>query len=136
MIMGGEIERALLARAEGLADSDDLAMRIIEIIGWARAARVDEEALGGLVTAVRVLDGDVIALFRAVRGRYQAGKFNHDTELLEIVEEVEGDISERVRGRRPAPPPGGRGTAASPVRLDAARRQLSRARATHMTDPC
>src|SRR5260221_2697079 len=95
--MGAEVERALLARAEELADTGDLAERIIEIIGWAGAARVDQEALGGLVTAVRLLDGDVIALFRAVRGRYQAGEFNHDTELLEIVEEVEDDISAQAR---------------------------------------
>src|SRR5258708_13131190 len=134
--MGAEVERALLARAEELADTGDLAERIIEIIGWARAARVDQEALGGLVTAVRLLDGDVIALFRAVRGRYQAGKFHRDTELLEIVGEAEDDISERVKAagqlRRQA------AEALQRARSDgtAAGRELSRARAMPVTDPC
>src|SRR5258708_31298536 len=134
--MGGEIERALLARAEELADTGDLAMRIIEIIGWARAARVDQEALGGLVTAVRLLGGDVIALFRAVRGRYQAGKFNHDTELLEIVEEVEGDISDRVKAAARVRRQVDEALQRARSDLDAARRQLSRARAMHVTSPC
>src|SRR5260370_5852770 len=134
--MGAEVERALLARAEELADTGDLAERIIEIIGWARAARVDQEALGGLVTAVRLLDGDVIALFRAVRGRYQAGKFHHDTELLEIVEEVEDDISDRVKAAARLRRQADEALQRARSDLDAARRQLSWARAMHVTSPC
>ena len=62
-------ERALLARAHELTDTAGLAEEITTIIGRARAARVDQAALAGLVTAVRLLDGDASALFRAVRGR-------------------------------------------------------------------
>src|SRR5258707_6236129 len=110
--MGAETERALLARAEELADTGDLAERIIEIIGWARAARVDQEALGGLVTAVRLLDGDVIALFRAVRGRYQAGKFHRDTRAAGDRRRGRGRHLRARQGRRPALAPSGRGAAA------------------------
>ncbi len=92
-------ERALLTRAHELADTADLAGRLIEIIGWARAARVDQAALAGLVTAVRHLGGDVTALFRAVRGRRDdgGGGFGRDTELLEAAEDAGGDIAARAR---------------------------------------
>src|SRR5258708_66947 len=134
--MGAETERALLARAEELADTGDLAERIIEMIGWARAARVDQEALGGLVTAVRLLDGDVIALFRAVRGRYQAGKFNHDTELLEIVEEVEDDISAQAKAAARLRRQADEALQRARSDLTAARRQLAAALAMAVKDPC
>jgi hypothetical protein len=91
-------ERALLTRAEELADTTDLAGQLTEIIGWARAARIDQAALAGLVTAVRLLDGDATALFRAVRGRHTGGRFGRDTELLEAVEEAETGICGRVKG--------------------------------------
>ena len=115
--MTAGIERALLARAHELADTTDLAGWITEIIGWARAARVDQAALAGLVTAVRLLDGDATTLFRAVRGRHQAGgRFGRDTELLEITAEAGDEIAAPGCGRRPAPAPGRRGTAAGPGR--------------------
>ena len=127
---------ALLARAHELADTADLAGQLTEIIGWARAARVDQAALAGLVTAVKMLDGDVTALFRAVRGRHTGGRFSRDTELLDILADAEADIESRVSAaaqlRRQA------SQALQRARADeaAARDQLARARAMPVADPC
>jgi hypothetical protein len=85
--------RALLTRAEDMADTTDLAGQLTEIIGRARAARVDQDALAGLVAAVRILGGDVTALFRAARGRHPDGPYQHDTGLLDAVEEISIDLA-------------------------------------------
>src|SRR5580704_7326707 len=92
-IMTAEAERALLTRADELADTAGLAGQITAIIGRARAGRVDQAALGGLVTAVRLLDGEVTALFRAARGRHPDGAFRRDADLLEAAKEIEDDLS-------------------------------------------
>ncbi len=135
--MTAGIERALLARAHELADTADQAGWITEIIGWARAARVDQAALAGLVTAVRLLDGDVAALFRAVRGRRQAGgRFGRDTELLEITAEAGDEIAARAAAagqlRRQADEALQRARAGQA----AAARALSAAYAMPAADPC
>src|SRR5690242_9877681 len=90
-------EHALLARAHELADTAGLAEEITTIIGRVRAARVDQDALGGLVTAVRLLDGDATVLFRAVRSRQGDGGFGTDTELLEAADEAAQDLVVRIR---------------------------------------
>jgi hypothetical protein len=87
-------ERDILARAEDLADTADLAETCAAVIGSARAARVDQGALGGLVTAARLLGADVSAVLSAARGRH-AG-FGRDTGLLEAADDLAGDIEDRA----------------------------------------
>lgn len=129
-------ERVLLARAHELADTVGLAEEITTIIGRARAARVDQAALAGLVTAVRLLDGDATALFRAIRGRQDDGGFGTDTELLEAANEADEDLVARIRAaaqlRRQAD------EALRRARADAetARRELARALAMSVANPC
>jgi hypothetical protein len=135
-IMSAEQERSLLARAEELADLDDLNDLIITTIGMARAARVDQEALQGLTTAVRALDGDVTALFRAATGRGRPSEFTRDTELLETVEEIEDDLSQRIRALRQLRTQ--IHEALDRARADdaAGRRDLAAAKAMFTTYPC
>jgi hypothetical protein len=135
-IMTAGTERDLLTRAEELADTADLASRIIEIIGRARAARVDQAALGGLVTAVRVLDGDVTALFRAVRGRHPGGAFDRDTGLLEAAEEIEDDISARIRSAAQLERQADEARRRARADEAAAARALAAAHAMPIAEPC
>jgi hypothetical protein len=134
--MTAAAERALLTRAEELADTAELAGQITGIIGRARAARVDQAALGGLVTAVRVLDGDVTALFRAVRGHHPDGAFSRDTGLLEAAEEIEDDISARIRATSQLERQADEALQRARAGEAAAARDLSAAHAMPTADPC
>ena len=129
-------ERALLARADELADTADLAGWLTEIIGWARAARVDQAALGGLVTAVRILGGDVTALFRAVRGRHAGGRFGRDTELLDILADAEASIDGRARAADRLRQQASQALQRARADEDAARAALAAALAMPVADPC
>lgn len=134
--MTAAAERDLLARADDLADTADLVGWLTEIIGWARAAHVDQAALAGLVTAVRILDGDVTALFRAVRGRHAGSRFGRHTELLDILADAEAGLDGRARAAAQL-----RGQARQALHRarageDAARGQLACALAMPVAEPC
>jgi hypothetical protein len=129
-------ERALLARAHELADAAGLAEEITTIIGRARAARVDQTALAGLVTAVRLLDGDATALFRAVRGCQNAGGFDTDTELLEAVDEAAEDLVARISAAAQFHCRGDEALQQARVDAETARRELARALAMSVASPC
>jgi hypothetical protein len=65
MIMSG-YEAQLLARAEELDETSELAGQVIAILGRGRAAGLDgHDALGGLTRAALALDGDHLAIYRA-----------------------------------------------------------------------
>jgi len=135
--MTAPVECDLLARAEELADTADLASQITEIIGWARAARIDQAALAGLVTAVRLLDGDVTALFRAVRGRHHAGgRFGRDTELLEITADAGDEIAARTAAARQLRRQATEALQRAQADEAAAARDLSAAHAMPTAEPC
>ncbi len=134
--MTAAAERALLARADELADTADLAGWLTEIIGWARAARVDQAALAGRVTAVRILGGDVTALFRAVRGRHAGGRFGRDTELLDILADADAGIDDRARAAAQLRRQASQALQRARADEDAARDQLACALAMPVADPC
>jgi hypothetical protein len=136
-IMTAAAERVLLARADELADTAGLAGEITEIIGRARAARVDPAALAGLVTAVRLLGGDVTALFRAVRGRHRdGGRFGCDTELLEAADETGASITARARAAGALRGQAGEALRQARADAEAAGHALARAQAMPVADPC
>jgi hypothetical protein len=65
MIMSGH-EAQLLARAEELDETSELARQVIAILGSGRAAGLDtRDALGGLIRAALTLEGDHLAIYRA-----------------------------------------------------------------------
>jgi hypothetical protein len=128
--------RALLTRAEELADTTDLAGQVNQIIARARAARVDQDALGGLVAAVRFLGGDVTALFRAVRGRHPDGPYQHDTGLLEAVEEISGDLAAVAAAAARLQAQAGPALQQAREDEDAAGRALAAAQAMPAAEPC
>lgn len=129
-------ERVLLARAHELADTAGLAEEITTIIGRARTARVDQVALAGLVTAVRLLDGDATALFRAVRGRRDDGGFGRDTELLEAADQAAEDIAARIRAVGQLHRQADEVLQRARADIEAARNELARALAMSVTNPC
>jgi hypothetical protein len=135
--MTGGTGRALLTRAEELADTAaGLAAQITEIIGRARAARVDQDALAGLVTAVRILGGDVTALFRAARGRHHGGPYQHDTALLDAVEEISGDLAAAAAAAGRLHALAGQALHQAREDQDAAGRALAAAREMPAAEPC
>jgi hypothetical protein len=134
--MSAEAGSRILARAEELADTSELADEIIEITSRARAAGIDQGALGGLVRAVRALDGDPAALFRAVRSRGRADRFAADHEMLDAVSDVEDEIAQRARAVRDLRHQGTQARRQAQQDRTAAENQLARARAMHVTDLC
>jgi hypothetical protein len=127
-------EQRILTRARELAETGELAAEVIIIIGRARAARVDQDALGGLVRAVRALDGDPVAMLHAAAGT--GHPFATDIRLVAAAEEAAAEIADR------------KGTAEQLRRravealhhagedLAEAEADLARARAMPIWDPC
>jgi hypothetical protein len=128
--------RALLTRAEDLADTTDLAGQLTQIIGRARAARVDQDALAGLVTAVRILGGDVTALFRAARGRHPDGPYQRDTDLLEAIDEASGDLAAAVTAAAGLQEQAGQALRQAQADEETAGHALARARQMPAAEPC
>jgi len=74
----------LTARAAAMADLDDLAEEATRLLGGARAARLDPDALTSLAGAAMALGAESLAVYQAARDAHGS-----DTELLEEVAEVE-----------------------------------------------
>src|SRR5690348_15210797 len=87
-IMNAEYERALLTRAHTLTDTGDLAEEVTSILGGARAARVDPDALPALAAAALALGTDSLAVYRA-----EVHRFADDTEFAAAVEEAQAAIT-------------------------------------------
>lgn len=97
--MSGEHERAVVRRAGELAeDAADIAGAVITLIGRARKARVDQAALSGPVTAVRLLDENAaFRLMAACRGRVTAAPYARDGDLLAHGEDIEAELDDLAR---------------------------------------
>jgi hypothetical protein len=119
-----------------MADTAGLADQITGIIGRARAARVDQDALAGLVTAVRILGGDVTTLFRAARGRHPDGPYQHDTGILDAVEEISIDLAAAATAAARLQDQAGQELQQARDDHDAARRALAAARSLAVAEPC
>jgi len=134
--MSAEHGRRLLARAEELDDTGEIAETVTGILGGARAARLDPDALGGLTGAALALGADPRKVYTAgSRGR-AAARFADDGAFVTAVADAEDDIAETARAAGTL-----RGeTAAALDRaladLAAARRDLAAARAMPASDPC
>lgn len=103
----------LAARAAAIADLDDLAEEVTRILGGARAARLDPDALTSLAGAAMALGASSLAVYQAARDAYDT-----DTELLEEVAEVEDAVAAALQE-------------AQELR-DEARRELAAARAAKL----
>jgi hypothetical protein len=97
---------------------------------------VDQAALAGLVTAVRLLDGDASALFRAVRGRRDDGRFGCDTELLQAADEVAEALVARIRAAGQLRRRSDETLRQASADAEAAGRELARALAMSVVNPC
>jgi multidrug efflux pump subunit AcrA (membrane-fusion protein) len=131
IIMSAEHERQILARARELDGTGDLAEEVTSILGGARAARLDPDALSGLTGAALALGEDGMRAYRA-----EGARFRDDREFLEAVAEAEDEISGHAAAVRQL----GREAAAALRQaladLDAARRRLAGARAMPAREPC
>lgn len=85
-------ETGVLARAYELAETDEYAEMVIEIIARARSSGVDREVLQrGLGDSVTALGDDAE---RALRGQYKEslGQFGTDREMFHAIQEAEDQL--------------------------------------------
>jgi hypothetical protein len=91
-------EAQLLARAEELDETSELAWQVIAILGCGRAAGLDgHDALGGLIRAALTLDGDHLAIYQA-----HGGPFADERELADALLDAEDEIMEWLAEARRA----------------------------------
>jgi hypothetical protein len=129
--MTADHERRLLARAHALADLEDLAEEVTAVLGGARAARVDPDALPGLTAAALALGADSLAVYRAEDPRYA-----DDSQFAAGVADAEYEIGSQLAAvRQLAGQIKGAGRAAD-ADLRAARAALTAARTTAASAPC
>lgn len=92
--MSADGERQLLIWAQDLADLDELASTVTGILGAARNAGLDPDALGGLVGAAAALGADSRAVYAA--GESTTGRYPGESEFLADISDAEDDIAERL----------------------------------------
>lgn len=90
--MNADPERRLLGRARDLDDTADLAEEVTVILGGARAARLDPDALPGLAGAALALGATSLEVYRA-----QAPRFTDDTDLIAAISDAEDEITAAAR---------------------------------------
>jgi hypothetical protein len=92
-------EEALLARAEMLEDTGDLAQAITAVLAGARGAGVDRAAVISLATAARALDpgSDTSYDPGSKHDRQPGSGYRSDGEFLEAAAEAEAGVAERLR---------------------------------------
>ncbi len=98
--MSADLERRLLARAEDLAgEMEEAAGTVTGILAAARAARVDPDALGGLVGAAFALGAGQITVYTA--GSNGEPAFGDETLFMAAVSDAEDDAGDLLQaGRR------------------------------------
>jgi hypothetical protein len=129
--MNDDRERALLARAHALAGVEDLAEEVTGILGGARAARLDPDALASLAGAALALGAGSLQVYRA-----EAARFADDRELLDAVEDAEADVAGRVAATRQLQSEVSDALARAREDLEEARDDLDAARAMPVHRPC
>jgi hypothetical protein len=94
-----DLEARLLARAEELAaELGEVAVTVTGILAGARAARVDPEALGGLVGAAFALGADQISVYSAgAKGEPPCGD---ETLFANQVSDAEDDVDDLLKAAR------------------------------------
>src|SRR5438105_12526986 len=92
-------EEQLLARAEVLDDTGELAQAIAAVLAGAQGAGVDPAAVASLTAAVRELDPGASTGYDAGRrtDRRPGGGYRSDGEFLEAVSEAEDDVREQLQ---------------------------------------
>ncbi len=134
--MSAECERRLLARAEELDETSEIAETVTGVLGGARAARLDPDALGGLTGAALALGEDSRAVYTAGSSGRAAARFADDREFVGAVADAEDDIAERLQAAGNLMGETAAALSTARAGLDAARRQLTSARAMPVGDPC
>ena len=132
--MSADHERQLLVRARELVDLGELAEGVAGILGGARRAGLDPDALGGLVGAATVLGVAGIKVYAAGKG--PGARYASEGEFLSDLADAEDDIAERLRA---AVNLRDRATAALDAALDAletGRQALAAAHALPTKDKC
>jgi hypothetical protein len=86
-------EARLLTRAEELDETSELAGQVTGILGGARAAGLDRDALGGLTGAALALGDDGMTIFTARTGP----RFPSEREFASAVVDAEDEIISRLR---------------------------------------
>ena len=91
-----DLEARLLARAEELEDGmPEVAGTVTGILSGARAARLDPEALGGLVGAAFALGADQIAVYTA--GTNGEPAYDGERVFMAAVSDAEDDAEDLLR---------------------------------------
>lgn len=125
----------LLARAEELADTRELAEQVMIILGRARSSRVDQDALGGLVRAIKLLGGDGGRAVRtAARGHGQ--RFANDRAMFTAIDDAADACAERDQAVRQLAKQVREALRRAHDDLDEAHEELEAARAMPVDDPC
>jgi hypothetical protein len=89
--MTAETERARLARARELDDTEDLEEEVTDALGSGRAARLDPDALTSLAQCALVLGADRLTVYRAT-----GDAFPTDSDMAEAVDDAEAAIADRA----------------------------------------
>ena len=129
--MTADHERRLLARAHALDDLEDLAEEVTAVLGGARAARVDPDALPGLTAAALALGADSLAVYRAEDPRYA-----DDSQLAASVADAEDEIGSQLAAVRRLGSEIEDAARTADGDLRAARAALTAARAMATSAPC
>lgn len=125
--MSTDHERQMLARARQLADLGELAEEVTAILGGARRAGLDPDALGGLIGAAAALGTPGIKVYAAGKG--PGGRYADEGAFLGALADAEDEIAERLKAA-------GRLQEQAVAALDAALDALDRAQAMPVREPC
>jgi len=125
--VSADYERQLLARVRELADLGELAEEVRNILGGARRAGLDPDALGGLVGAAAVL---------GAAGRGPGVRYASERDFLSALADAEDDIAERLRTAVNLRDQATAALDAALDALDAGRQALAAARAMPTRDKC
>jgi hypothetical protein len=120
-------ERQILARARELADLGELTETVTVILGGARRAGLDPDALAGLIGAAAALGGGGLAAYAAGRG--PGIRYADEGEFLGALADAEDDVAERLKAA-------GRLNDRIVTALDSALAALDAARAMPVRKPC
>ena len=125
--MSTDYERQLLARARELADVGEMAETVTGILGGARRAGLDPDALAGLVGAATALGVDGVAVYAAGRGT--GARYASEGEFLTALADAEDELAERLTAA-------GQLHDRAVTALDSALDALDGARAMRTGEPC
>lgn len=132
--MSSDGELQILMWAQELADLEEMAATVTGILGGARNAGLDPDALGGLAGAALALGADGDAVYAAGKGT--CGRYASEREFLADVSDAEDELAARLKaaGNLWNQTQAAIGDAAADLRR--ARRELAAAYAMPVGEPC